>query len=323
VRGFFDNLVLHIRRCRRFFFVSVFIMSTSKSLGSVLCYGIFGIDQIVQVTWFPERDGHTRVLHDEEFIGGEAANTAVTLGGLGVDVRLMGCALGEDRRGALFLRAIRQFAVDARGIDVDLIVRTGHAIILSDAKGGRTICGHFPDLRSRPLTKADLEGVALLSVDPFLGENAVRAARLARARDVAVFAIELAADHPLAELCDVVINSAGFMRRHKMGSVSDVALALLKEGVETVVITQGQKGSQVFQENGNSFQQSIFRVAARDTTGAGDAFWAGLIYGYLQGWTLTHSVKFASGSAALTCAKIGGAGHIYSEDQVLQLIAEA
>lgn len=294
-------------------------MSTSP--GAVLCYGVLGIDQIVQVAWFPERDGHTRVFQDEEFIGGEAANTAVTLGGLGVDVRLMGCALGEDRRGSLFLRAIRQFEVDARGIDVDPTARTGHAIILSDAKGGRTICGHFPDLRSRPLTEADLEGVALLSVDPFLGENAVRAVKLARACNVAVFAIELEPDHPLAEFCDVVINSAGFMRRHKMGSPSDVAVGLLKAGVETVVITQGQKGCQVFQENGNSFEQPIFRVESRDTTGAGDAFRAGLIYGYLNGWTLTRSVQFASGSAAITCAKIGGAGHVHSEDQVLKLIA--
>ena len=303
------------------FFLSVFVMS--KSPGVVLCYGVLGIDQIVQVAWFPERDGHTRVFRDEEFVGGEAVNTAVTLGEIGVNVRLMGCALGEDRRGALFLRLIRPYSVDTRGIDVDPTARTGHAIILSDTKGGRTICGHFPDLRSRPLTKADLEGVALLSVDPFLGENAVRAAKIARACDVAVFAIELEPDHPLAEFCDVVINSAGFMRRHKMGSPLDVAVELLKAGVETVVITQGQKGCQVFQENGNNFEQPIFRVLTRDTTGAGDAFRAGLIYGYLHGWTLTRSVQFASGSAALTCAKVGGAGHVDSEDQVLQLIAEA
>ena len=70
----------------------------SISSGAVLCYGVLGIDQIVQVAWFPERNGHTRAFRDEEFAGGEATNTAVTLSGLGVDVRLMGCALGDDRR---------------------------------------------------------------------------------------------------------------------------------------------------------------------------------------------------------------------------------
>ena len=292
------------------------------SSGAVLCYGVLGIDQIVQVAWFPERNGHTRAVRDEEYVGGEATNTAVTLSGLGVDVRLMGYALGDDRRGALFLRAMRQFDVDIRKLDIDPSVRTGHAVILSDVNGGRTICGHFPDVRSKPLTEADFEGVALLSVDPFLGENAVRAAEIARACDVTVFAIELTPDHPLAKFCDVVINSDGFMRRHRMGTPSDVAVGLLKAGVETVVITRGKMGSQVFQENGNSFEQPAYPVAARDTTGAGDAFRAGLIYGYLQGWTLTRSVQFASGSAALTCARPGGAGHIHGEEQVLQLISE-
>ncbi len=294
----------------------------SISSGTVLCYGILGIDQIVQVAWFPERNGHTRAFRDEEFVGGEATNTAVTLSGLGVDVRLMGCALGDDRRGAIFLRLMRQFDVDIRRLDIDPSVRTGHAVILSDVNGGRTICGHFPDVRSRPLTEADLDGVALLSVDPFLGENAIRAAKIARACDVTVFAIELTPDHPLAKFCDVVINSDGFMRRHRMGLPSDVAVGLLKAGIETVVITKGKQGCQIFQENGNSFEQPAYQVTVRDTTGAGDAFRAGLIYGYLQGWTLTRSVQFASGSAALTCAKAGGAGHIHGEEQVLQLIVE-
>lgn len=292
------------------------------SSGAVLCYGILGIDQIVQVSWFPERNGHTRALRDEEFVGGEATNTAVTLGGLGVDVRLMGCAIGEDRRGAFFLRAMRQSNVDIRKLDIDPSVRTGHTVILSDVNGGRTICGHALDVRSRPLTEADLEGVALLSVDPFLGENAIRAAEIARACDVTVFAIELAPDHRLAKFCDVVINSAGYMRRHRMGTSTDVGVGLLKAGVETVVITRGKLGSQVFQENGNSFEQRAYQVSARETTGAGDAFRAGLIYGYLQGWTLTRSVQFASASAALTCTRIGGAGHVHGEEQVLNLIAD-
>ncbi len=293
-----------------------------NTLGKVLCYGVMGVDQVVQIVELPEKDGHTRILSDEEYIGGEAANTAVTLSGLGVDVKLMGNTLGEDRRGGIFLRAIRQYPVDVRGIDIELGVRTGHAVVLSDRDGARSICGFFPDLRSRPLTDRDFDGVRLLSVDPFLGDNAIKAARMAREKEISVFAIELAPAHPLASLCDVVINSAGFMRRHNTGSHSDVALGLLKAGVQTVVITQGSKGCRVFLENGHSFDQAIYAVETRDTTGAGDAFRAGLIYAYLNGWTLTRSVQFASGCAALTCTKPGGCGHVNDEAQILRLIAD-
>lgn len=293
------------------------------ALGRVLCYGVLGVDQIVQIARLPERDGHTRVFHDAEYIGGEAANTALTLSGLGIDVRLMGNALGEDRWGEFFLRTIRHYPVDARGLDIDPGVRTGRAIVLSDRDGARSICGFFIDLRTRLLTDRDMEDIALLSVDPFLGDPAVQAAQLAKKKGAAVFAIELAPDHPMAKFCDVVINSSGFMRRHQMGVPSDVAVGLLKMGVQTVVITQGDKGCRVFQESGHSFEQPAYPVMARDTTGAGDAFRAGLIYGYLNGWTLTRSVQFASGCAAITCTRIGGGGHVQDEAQVLRLLSDA
>jgi sugar/nucleoside kinase (ribokinase family) len=194
--------------------------------------------------------------------------------------------------------------------------------MLSDSQGARSICGFFPDLRSRPLTREDLAGRALLSVDPFLGDNALAAAKLAREMNVAVFSIELAPDHPMAAFCDVVINSGGFMRRHEMGDPLDVAVGLLKAGVETVVVTMGSKGCRVFQDTGNSFDQPAYPVEVRDTTGAGDGFRAGLIYGYLKGWTLTRSVQFASGNGALACTEIGGAGHGIGEHQVIRLISE-
>ena len=169
------------------------------------------------------------------------------------------------------------------------------------------------------MTREDLDGFAVLSVDPFLGDQAVAAAQLARELGLGVFAIELSPDHPMAASCDVVINSAGFMRRHKMDDPADVAVDLLKAGVETVVVTQGAQGCRVFQENGYSFDQPAYRVDVCDTTGAGDGFRAGLIYGYLKGWTVSRSVVFASGSAALACTKMGGAGHGFTRDQIVQM----
>ncbi len=298
-------------------------MEARQTAGKVLCYGILGIDQIVQVESYPERDGHTRILTDGEYVGGEAANTAVTLSGLKVGVKLMGNTLGEDRRGSLFLSAIRPYRLDPCDLDVEQGVRTLHTVVVSDRGGARSIMGYFPDLRSRPLQPGDLEGISLLSVDPFLGKNAVDAARMAREAGIGVFAIEISEAHPLAGLSDVVINSRGFMRRHKSDTASDVALGLLKAGVKTVVITRGGEGCTVYQENGSSFDQPAFSVPVRDTTGAGDGFRAGLIYGYLQGWTLTRSIQFASGCAALTCCASGGGGHIGGEEQVLRFIGSA
>ncbi len=298
-------------------------MEAGRKSGVVLCYGVLGVDQIVQVAGFPEPDGHTRILSNAEYIGGEAANTAVVLSCLGVPVKLMGSTLGADRRGSFFLSEIRPYRVDTRDLDVASGVSTVHTVILSSPDGGRSIMGYISDILSRPLQPEAIERVSLLSVDPFLGKNAVDAARLAHGAGVSVFSIELSEAHPLAEFCDLVVNSSGFIRRHRMGADADVAVGLLKAGVQTVVVTRGSEGCTVYRENGSSFDQPAFQTRVRDTTGAGDAFRAGLIYGYLRGWTLTHSIRFASGAAALTCRGLGGGGHVGGEGQVLRLIGSA
>jgi ribokinase len=165
--------------------------------------------------------------------------------------------------------------------------------------------------------------VSLLSVDPFLGDISLEAARLAREYDVPVFSIEITEEHPLSEYSQVVILSKGFLQRHECGDPEDVAVGLLKAGVQTVFVTKGADGASVYKEDGTSFNQFAYPVHVEDTTGAGDAFRAGLIYAYLKGWTLTRSVQFASGAAAMTCKYKGGGGHVESEGQVMQLIGNA
>jgi len=63
------------------------------------------------------------------------------------------------------------------------------------------------------------------------------------------------------------------------------AEALLAEGVEIVAVKLGERGCYVT-DGRNSFTQPAYRVKVVDTTGAGDAFNAGFIYGLRQGRSL-------------------------------------
>jgi sugar/nucleoside kinase (ribokinase family) len=49
-----------------------------------------------------------------------------------------------------------------------------------------------------------------------------------------------------------------------------------------------------------------FKVDVLDTTGAGDVFHAGFIYGLLQHWDLEKILQFANAVAALKCRELGG-----------------
>jgi sugar/nucleoside kinase (ribokinase family) len=55
---------------------------------------------------------------------------------------------------------------------------------------------------------------------------------------------------------------------------------------------------------------AAYRVPVVDTTGAGDIFHAGFIYGLLQGWTLEHQLDFSCAAAAMNCMSAGARGGI-------------
>jgi ribokinase len=83
------------------------------------------------------------------------------------------------------------------------------------------------------------------------------------------------------------------------------ALNALRElGPEQVVITLGARGS-IGLNNQGIFRQKAFPISAVDTTGAGDVYHGGYIYGLLQGWDMQECMRFASATAALKCAEIG------------------
>ncbi len=72
-----------------------------------------------------------------------------------------------------------------------------------------------------------------------------------------------------------------------------------------MVITLGAEGS--FSKTANeSFHQPAFQVKAIDTTGCGDVFHGGFIYGLLQDWPLPEVAEFAGAVAALKCRRLGG-----------------
>ena len=65
---------------------------------------------------------------------------------------------------------------------------------------------------------------------------------------------------------------------------------------------------------------TAFRVKTVDTTGAGDIFHAGFIYGLLQGWALQRQLDFACAAAALNCTAVGARGGIHSLEAIEQVM---
>jgi len=91
-------------------------------------------------------------------------------------------------------------------------------------------------------------------------------------------------------------------------------------GSQLTAATLGEEG--VLAWDGAQFHYaSAFHVQPVDTTGAGDIFHAGFIYGLLQGWPLQRQLEFACAAAALNCTGVGARGSIQSVEKIERLVA--
>ena len=129
----------------------------------------------------------------------------------------------------------------------------------------------------------------------------------------------------LAHLCDYVVGSEEFARELMNNGNSfepeKTIMRMKSFGAKAVTITLGDKGS--ITASGNEvFQTPAFKVDVVDTTGAGDVFHGGYIYGLLQKWDIKNVVRFASAFAALKCKKLGGRAGIPTLEEVENLLTD-
>jgi sulfofructose kinase len=274
--------------------------------------GQCSLDYIALVDSYPPADTKKEVQGWIEQGGGPVATALVALSRLGVRCRFHGI-VGDDPEGEKIRGSLADEGVEASGI----VTRPGASsqaafIVVERGSARRTIFWRRPS--GRPLAQEELggdflEGCSFLLLDGLMAEVSLYAAAEARGRGVPVM---LDAGRMregmagIARLSDYVVCSEEFAGQ--AGFEGDAAAfertaREVTPGVLTV--TLGPRGSVTYHEGG-IMEAPAFPVEAVDTTGAGDVFHGGYIYGLLQGWPLKETVRFASALAAMKCTRPGG-----------------
>jgi sugar/nucleoside kinase (ribokinase family) len=123
----------------------------------------------------------------------------------------------------------------------------------------------------------------------------------------------------LLPLIDVLISAAEFP--HRLAGISDERASLVeikaRYGCAIVGATLGARGALIYCD-GQFIESSAFEVpeGCRDTTGAGDAFHAGFIYGMLNDEDLEACMKLGNAVAALKCRSLGGRAALPTVDEL-------
>jgi sugar/nucleoside kinase (ribokinase family) len=270
------------------------------------------IDHLCVVDCFPAPDAKQRLRAYEAQPGGQVATALVALARWGLRTAYMG-AFGDDDGGRAARAALVADGVDVRDAPVRAGVPNQRSVILIEPRTAeRTVLWHRdPALALAPteVRRGSVESARLLHLDGLDGSAAVVAATRARAAGIPVVAdidTTVPETASLLPLVDVLLVSWGFARVLTGSGAPGAALArLAATGPAIVGVTLGSEGA-LLAAAGREFHVAGHRVAAVDSTGAGDVFHAGFIWSMVAGLEVAAALALANAAAALQCTAIGG-----------------
>ncbi len=290
--------------------------------------GLNATDTLIAVPHFPERGSKVESPSVKVMPGGQVASAVVACQLWGLQTRYVG-KLGDDPAAMLHRNEFSRAGVDTQIATVPGC--TSHqSFILVDADGERTVMRRQDEnlvLQPTELKREWIVNARALLVDGYDTAAATRAAKWARDAGIPVIADFDEAYENIEELIkcvDHLVVSRDFPQ--KITGERDLKRSLLvlqhRFRCQITAATLGTEG--VVAWDGDRFHHACaYRVSTVDTTGAGDIFHAGFIYGLLQGWPLQNQLDFACAAAALNCTAAGARGGIRPVEEIKALMTTA
>jgi len=284
----------------------------------VVGLGLNAMDTICVVPAFPRVNTKTHMREVRVEPGGQVATALITCTRLGLTARYIG-SVGTDAAGEAQLASLRGENLELHVREVDGATSQVAVIVVEEGVGERTILWRRDPRLTYPadsLRREWISGARLLHLDGCDTAAALQAAQWARESGIPiVIDIDEVYDdstHELLKLVDYLIASSDF--------AEDPRELAERYGCGVVGITRGADGALFVDPDRRLIRSPGFKVPAADTTGAGDVFHGGFIYGILQGWALDDVIRFANAVAAMKCMQIGARRGIPTPMQVQEFL---
>ena len=304
----------------------------------VVALGDINVDIIAHFGSYPDKGQDALAFSTEFHCGGSAANTAIALARMGLDVVLIS-RVGPDSLALKALNSLSEAGVMPDGLQRDPAAMTGLMYVIVTPDGERTILGH--------------RGANALTDPGQVREEDIRNARLFHLsgyallaepqRSAALLALEIACRHGLIVTLDpgMTVSEAALDEMRALFPVVDILLPNLPEaqgltgaespqdclrilsaaGVRVVALKLGRDGCLIGGEEGFVHIPG-FDVEARDSTGAGDFYSAGIIAGVLGGLDWRSAAVLGNAMGAMAAARVGAGTSVPRAREVLELLRD-
>lgn len=294
-------------------------------------FGVNAVDHLIVVPEFPHYDTKSELVESIQAAGGQNASAMVGLQRLGMKTAYVG-RFGSDEEGHFGIESLIEEGIDVTRSELVEGARTQIGYIIIDARmGERTVIWK----RDKRLAYSAADAVVEMA-----GKGRVLhldahdpAACLAMATRAREYGTVVSADidnvyeglHELLPMIDLLICAKELP--HQLTDIDNVHQALVevnrRYGCRLVGITLGQRGA-ICYTNNEFVDTEAYDVpgGCRDTTGAGDAFHAGFLYGMLSGGSVKDSMELGSATAALKCRRLGARSGLPTREELMEFICQ-
>jgi len=288
---------------------------------AIMLLGDANIDTILPVEQFPVpgRDGLATSISVE--VGGSVVNSAIMLHKLG-QPSILFSSVGMDIWAEYIIRRLENTRIDSRYLKAKAGAATGLTFIIATPDGERTMFSYRG--ANTLLEKSDIDECAFH--DARILHISGYALMSSPQKDAAWYAVSLAKQYGLEISLDTglepviqnphdlrallpslnlfISGRQGVVRLLDCDSPDQATDKLLEMGIRQVAIMMGRDGSFLANQN-QRVAIPAFPVRSVDSTGAGDSYVAGLLYGRLRGLSLPVSATLASALGALAVTVYG------------------
>ncbi|MBE7473375.1 MAG: ribokinase [Anaerolineae bacterium] len=297
--------------------------------------GSFAVGLTIRTSHMPVF-GETLVGSDFDMgPGGKGSNQAVGAARLGADAHFVGI-IGDDKLGEIATDLYAQEGVNtthlwkttqmATGVGFIILNPTGENGIILDMSANKLLDAAFVDGAEAQIARSNIV-MAVLEIPV---AAAARGLELGKKHGVRT----ILNPAPATKLDDRVLKQVDYLTPNEtelrilLGLAPndptptvELAAQLRRHGVGNLIVTMGEKGALILTGDQTTPVPGV-AVEVVDTTGAGDAFNAGLAVALAEGRSLAEAVKYANCAGAIACTKLGVIPALGYRAQVDELYAK-
>jgi sugar/nucleoside kinase (ribokinase family) len=298
--------------------------SKRYSFSVVLVFGTICIDRLRRISAMPKTGGYCSILEQDEFLGGEAANTACFLVMWRQEVALAGNSVGAGFEGENL-----RFKLLEKGLDVNLLPKHGTTPVCDvyvDDEGDRTMFGlGFTDVgQHTSFDQLPLKSGHWFTADPNMSKTSREAIRYAHDAGMNLYLMDFFREDEFVPPGTICQHGTDWVGERDNPAANKEWVRNWTEKYQCItILTDGPYGAYLGQPGLEVIHLPPFPSDKMvDSTGAGDAFRAGVLYGLTHMWSIGHACRFGAASAAIKVQHLGATEVIPSLHEIRHFIHE-